>query len=265
MAKILNDSVIGSSGISGPELSVSNNKPLTIEELGIRIRKNIDITNYAPPGQTNAVLMSININSGHFSNSLKSMELTNTGDATPINDISRIRLWIDNGPKMNDWDAQDIFICYLYWDNVSSRWTNHNILFSSNLKLPGRNFILTVDIKSNANSTRIFNAKIPANGLKGTGNAEGPFSDIINYSSLIIEEEMIYVSKNSDILQVIPPDRDNITIMAINLFSGHYSNRLTGINITNTGDAIAINDYNNMTLWLDNGTESYTSSRVFLL
>ena len=247
------DDVTGSGGVLGPETAVSNLEPLIIEEQKIRISKNTEIVNYAPSGSTNEIIMSVNINSGNYSNILTGFSLTNTGDAIAGIDVTNLKLWLDNGLAVNEWDSGDIYVCTIAWDAVSSKWTNNNIGLSSNLQLPGRNFVLTINITSNANAGREFYSKILKNNVKGSGNIIGPSIDIVNIGSLTIEEELIYIIKNMDITNFVPPDSANVSIMAININSGHYSNILTGFSLTNTGDAVETNDYINVKIWLDNG------------
>jgi len=210
------------------------------------------------PGDTNITIMAVRINSGPNDSTLTGFSLTNLGNAVAVVNITNIKIWLDNGSAPNQWDIDDIFVAEIRWDVGSSLWTNRNISFPSNLRAPGRNFVLTADINKTGPSDLIFQPVLLRNSVSASGGERGYYAPVTNNNSLTLKVLKLIINTNKTIpASYVMPGETNITVMAFNINSGTKSIFLKGLSIDNVLDASGITDISGLKLWLDKGSVTH--------
>lgn len=134
---------------------------------------------YFIPGQTNKTVLSLHISSDTNFTYLKGAWLKNSGNADE-NDITAVKLWLDNGTVTNFYDSGDTLIGVLNWDSLHSAWTNNKFSITNYLGPDGISCVFTINIASGAVSGRTFKAKISQNNIFGNAWSTGSSNNIEN-------------------------------------------------------------------------------------
>jgi len=157
-------------------------KSISVHYIAVKTNSNIP-QRLLFESQSNQTVMAIKI-TDQFGDNIKNLAISNAGTALNIIDITNVKLFRDNGLFPNLYDSGDTFIAKLNSANPK-KW------ISTNLNIPGGDFIITVDIPIGASDYRSFQAYIPKGGVRCVAGSTNT-NIAQNFSSQIIAPRTVH-------------------------------------------------------------------------
>ncbi len=223
----------------------------------LEVTKNTDINGICD-SYTNNVVMSIQIWDSKHNHYLTGFQVGNASNMILGTDFSNVQLWYDEN-KNYKWDINDISVASLKWNGINL-WTNNNINFTTNLAFP-RDFLITIDITTNAVISNSFQSFIPEKGIQCSGGTNAPLTPLTNYGAMKIGD-YLKVTKTAD--------RNNVyynfikgTAMVVKI-KGLKQSLLKKIKIGNAGTMMPGTDISKIQLWYDSNKNNWWSTSDIL-
>ncbi len=224
----------------------------------LSVTKNTDINGICD-SYSNNIVMSIQIWDSKHNHYLTGFQVGNASNMSQGVDITNVKLWYDENENYL-WDQTDIFVADLKWAGINL-WTNNNITFNTSLSYP-RNFLVTIDIYTNAIVSNAFKSYIPAKGVKCSGGTNTPLTALTNQGTMMIGPYLNVKTNRS--IQAVYNNFNNNIIMAVRI-TDSFKHTLTGFKLGNAGDMVQGNDITNIKIWHDkNGNYWWDAGDIYI-